>query len=306
MDFSGGESRLHSWFSRTIHPLIVAIMTSETSRKERQCKLCLQNKKLVESHMMPRALYEAARRPGNDTILISPEVVMPATRHVKDYLLCLDCENRLNRDGESWVLPRLATTHTRFPMYQALVSEGPIMADSEFTVYSGAHNPLIEVDSIVNFALGLFWKASVHSWKGGSSKEPLIDLGPYSERFRRFLFDKTKFPEHVALWVCAASPESAIMGFHPPYETERSPTWRNFLCLVPGVHLMLAVGKGIPYDLSKFSISHNLQAPILVWDRISGNLRNQLKSTFLRANKTQSFLKLWTQRQAAKKGPAST
>ena len=281
-------------------------MISEMSRKERQCKLCLQSKKLVESHLMPRAVYEAARRPGNDTILVSPEVVMPATRHVKDYLLCRDCENLLNCDGESWVLPRLATTYTHFPMHQALVSEVPIMVDSEFTVYSGARNPLIDVDSIINFSMGLFWKSSVHSWKGGRSKEPLIELGPYSERFRSFLFDKTKFPEHVALWVCAASPHSAILGFHAPYEAERSQTWRNFLCLVPGIHFMLAVGKGIPHDLSKFSISHNLKAPILVSDPFTENMRTRMKSTLLKAKKTQSFLKLWAQRQAAKTGPDPT
>src|ERR1700688_3291443 len=120
-----------------------------------QCKLCLQNKNLAESHMMPRALYESCQMPGIDPILISEDVVMPATRHVKDYLLCSDCEKLLNRDGENWVLPKLVTKERDFPLYATLVSAGPILVDSEITVYSGAESHQIDVGSVINFGIGL-------------------------------------------------------------------------------------------------------------------------------------------------------
>jgi len=41
------------------------------------------------------------------------------------YLLCSKCENLLNRDGETWLVPKLATAEQSFPFYDLLVQGQP-------------------------------------------------------------------------------------------------------------------------------------------------------------------------------------
>jgi hypothetical protein len=63
-------------------------------------------------------------------------------------------------------------------------------------VYLATQNPEIEVEKLTHFALGLFWKASVHSWRGDTTR-PRIDLGPYSEEIRKWLRGQNAFPKYV-------------------------------------------------------------------------------------------------------------
>jgi hypothetical protein len=253
-----------------------------------KCKLCLQHKRLAQSHLMPRALYDMCSLPGIDPILITSEVVMPVSRHTKDYVLCFDCEQLLNRNGENWMIPRLLTIQKSFPFYDALSNRTPDIYDPEMAVYATAYIPQIDVNCVLHFGMGLFWKASVHSWKGGE-RDPSINLGPYSEKVRTFLLGDTTFPTNIKLFVTVSRPADAVMGFTPPYEGTRESTWRNFLCYVPGIEFGIAVGKLIPRALTIFSFSENSSRPLFIWDKMPRNLRNLNKSIYLKAHKTRSF-----------------
>jgi hypothetical protein len=77
---------------------------------------------------------------------------------------------------EMWVNPKLATIQKSFPLYD-IVMRGPAAhADEKGGLYFAELNPEIDVEKLTHFAMGIFWKASVHSWKG-KERSPLIELG---------------------------------------------------------------------------------------------------------------------------------
>src|SRR5271167_136953 len=158
-----------------------------------KCPLCLDIKPVVKSHLIPQAMYDYCRPPGGNPIAISSQLVIESSRQVQDYLLCLECEDCLNRGGETWLVPLLAQREGGFPFYDLLTRVGPAIIDDDVKGFAAANNPDIQPDKLTHFAMGVFWKAAVHSWSG-SSTEPLIELGPYAEPIRRYLRGGTEFP----------------------------------------------------------------------------------------------------------------
>jgi hypothetical protein len=80
-----------------------------------KCPLCLQEKKLVMSHLMPAAIYRYCRPPGGHHITLTNELMIETDRHLQGYLLGSDCENDLNKGGETWPMPLLASYQGTFP-----------------------------------------------------------------------------------------------------------------------------------------------------------------------------------------------
>src|ERR1043166_8918863 len=97
------------------------------------CRLCLQARKLHVSHFMPAALYPKNKKlqmaTGTETKLDPAQVV--------DRLLCGDCEQRFNRNGEDEVLRWLApkARKGRSPLWEALQTAIPVFRDSDFAMY---------------------------------------------------------------------------------------------------------------------------------------------------------------------------
>ena len=69
------------------------------------CKLCLQDKPLCDSHLAPAGLYKYCNAVGLGPVRMTAEEIAVANEEITTYLLCEDCEQRLNRDGENWLLP---------------------------------------------------------------------------------------------------------------------------------------------------------------------------------------------------------
>ncbi len=121
---------------------------------------------------------------------MTTEVMMQTSRQLQDRLLCKLCEDVLNVGGEQWLLPLLARIDQTFPLLGIVEKFPPHQVDGEWKGYAAFRNPEIEVDKLIHFAMGVYWKASVHSWTG-SSREPRIELGPYREKVRTFLRGET-------------------------------------------------------------------------------------------------------------------
>lgn len=245
-------------------------------------------KLLEDSHFMPSSLYDYCRGTnGLDPIKFSSEYAMSTSRQTHDYLLCGSCEDVLNEGGESWVVSKLATWEKTFPLYD-LVTSGPLLLGEEgWAVYSGARNPALDVQKIAHFFMGIFWKASVYSWRGDSD-EPRIQLGPYSEDIRKYLL-RGAFPENIALAVVLSPPENAYIGFNEPYEAVRDAPYRNFMLCVPGIWCMLSVGKMIPQENRLLSIGSGPEHPIMVSVAIAAKGLETAFNLFKEARKTKSF-----------------
>ncbi len=253
-----------------------------------RCKMCLLENVLVLSHLMPAALYDYCRKGEHRPIRVGGGFVMPTDRQTQDYLLCSDCEDALNAGGEGWILDNLATWERTFPLYDLLTQVPPLFDEDGTVVYLAAQNPGIQVKKLVHFALGLFWKASVHSWRGDTT-DPRIDLGTYSEEIRKWLRGQSEFPKHIYLVVVVEKPQRAQITMNDPYEGVRQ-GWRTHCTHVPGVLFMMAVGKTVEESVRAFSIS-NAGNPINISESLTGDFEKLMVETLRNSRKTHAFLR---------------
>jgi hypothetical protein len=250
--------------------------------------MCLEEKTLVSSHLMPAALYDYCRKGEHRPIKVGGGFLMPTDRQTQDYLLCENCEDVLNKGGEQWLLDKLATWERTFPLYDLLTKVPPLFDEDGMAVYLAAQNPDIEVKKLMHFALGLFWKASVHSWLGDVA-DPRIELGPYSEEIRKWLLDPKAFPKDVSLIVEVEKPQRAQITMSDPYEGVRD-EWRTHFTHVPGLLFMMALGKNVSQELRDISIS-NAGNPINISEALTNNFEQLMVDTVRKSRKTHSFLR---------------
>jgi hypothetical protein len=248
--------------------------------------MCLQEKALVKSHLMPAALYDYCRKGEHRPIKVGGGFVIPTDRQTQDYLLCADCEAVLNSGGEQWILDKLATWERTFPLYDLLTKVPPFFDEDGMVVYFADQNPAIEVEKLAHFALGLFWKASVHSWSGDTTY-PRINLGPYSEELRKWLRGQSTFPKYVYLIVVIERPQKAQITMNDPYEGVRE-GWRTHFVHVPGVLFMMALGKTVDESVRALSIM-NAGNPINVSDSLTENFEKLMVETLRKSHKTKAY-----------------
>lgn len=145
------------------------------------CPLCKLERELRESHFMPAALYPRHR----DLQFAMGDGTRFDPMEIKAYLLCGDCEQRFNHNGENEVLRWLAAKAKAgtSPLQKKLREVQPVFRD---TPPSGdcyfASSLGIDAEKFAYFGLSLLWRAAAHSWPlapGRSSTR--LELGAYEE-----------------------------------------------------------------------------------------------------------------------------
>jgi hypothetical protein len=196
---------------------------------------------------MPAALYPK----GKNITYATQTASGAAPAEVKAYLLCGECEGKLNRNGESEVLRLLAPKITRkaLPLLSKLRNARPLctLPDSlAITVYSG---PLVGIDTskFAYFALSLAWRASVHEWTfpDGSKSSP-CDLGPYEEPIRRFLLEMAPFPSETAVVMTVCTDDTSRKVWIAPAKGEREDGCWIYRIQMLGLILIVWLGAMIP------------------------------------------------------------
>lgn len=211
------------------------------------CKLCLLEKELRDSHYLPkgllRYLQEHSLRNPNP-IMVTPDSVFQTSHQITDYLLCEDCEQRFNINGERWVIRQMARIDS-FPIWEKLHEGTPLAANEDRVCYAGASIPGLRMDQLVYFAMSVFWRGSVHSWKDRAGKDHGIDLGIYEEPTRQFLLGGP-FPEDVALTISIwrTKEDVAVAAYFPT--PGDSSDYTTFLLYIPGIEFLLSLGENIP------------------------------------------------------------
>jgi hypothetical protein len=145
------------------------------------CKLCKQDRELRESHFLPAAVYAQLREDAQQNpnpVLITSRVSLTTSKQITGRVLCAECEERLSKLGERWVLANMARPEG-FLIQEALVATKPIEANESIAYYSSADVAAINMDALVYFALSVFWRASTHRWSNVSGFMEGIDLGPF-------------------------------------------------------------------------------------------------------------------------------
>lgn len=239
---------------------------------------------------MPAGIYAYARGPLGHHINMTNELVIETDRELQSYLLCRGCDNDLNKYGETWLLPLLATIEGKFPFYDLLTKIPPDAVDNGVAGYAAARNPEIDVARVTHFAIGVFWKAAIHSWRGNRS-DPMINLGKYAERLRTFLRGETDFPEQVALTIGVLTPSKAqrmILMTASYRGSNRS--WHNFLFYVPGIEFAISVGKAVGAERRAECFASNTLHPVWVLD-FSNDVRKVQRAMFGKARVAKNLNK---------------
>jgi hypothetical protein len=253
-----------------------------------KCPMCLETKKVVMSHLIPAKVYDYLHAPGTHPISISSKVVMATDYQLKASLLCLECEDRLNKGGEMWLLPLFATFEGSFPFYDLLTKVPPEDSFDIGAAYYASKNPAIQVDKLVHFGMGMFFKAAVHSWEG-KKKEPMIELGPYLESVRAFVMGETGFPEHMTLNVGVLPPPVKAISCSYPYRGSKT-TCHNYLFYVSGIEFALGVGRQIDAVAREACFASSPLHPIIVTD-YTEDLRGNFNRVWKKAHKAKNLEK---------------
>jgi hypothetical protein len=257
------------------------------------CKLCLKSKPLHESHFMPSGLYKYCRSDELSPVQIFPEVSMPTARELKHPLLCGECEDRLNRSGETWVIPLLADIEGNFPLYDLLKPATPVINEAGIQAYRAHEVPGFRYEDVTHFAMGIFWKGAIHPWRKVGT-DSWIELGPYTEPIREFLLGGP-FPEHVYLGCYLNPPPVKQISFVFPWTQDRVEP-RVHCFYIPGTLFALRIGKFMRAE-EKTCLYSQPEHPIIVFD-VSSMIEPHMKKVALKSKKSQGLLKFIHERHA--------
>jgi hypothetical protein len=251
------------------------------------CKLCIREKDPVQSHLLPASLYKYCKVGHHSPIHLGDGALHPTDKQTKDHLLCQGCEDILSAGGETWIGPRLATWQRSFPFYDLLSKLPPNYAEDGISIYFANSNPEIKTELLVHFAMGIFWKAAVHSWDRRVS-EPKIELGPYRNQIRTWLRGESEFPNGVYLRLVVATPLAAQIALLEPYETPGR-GWHHFLLAVPGLIFLLDLGKTVGQAERDLCIGHHPEKPILVCDEFMQQFALMMARETKESRKTEAY-----------------
>jgi hypothetical protein len=170
------------------------------------------------------------------------------------------------------------------------------VTEGDLKGYAAARIPEIDVRKLTHFAAGIFWKASVHSWRGDETT-PLIELGKYRESLGLFLRSEAPFPEKMALIVGIVPPPVKTVNFCYPYRGSAS-GHHNYLFHIPGIEFALLVGNTIPAAEKANCFASNPLHPMIVSTGISEAIKGVVRGATRKAHRAKNVAKYLDQRRA--------
>ncbi len=245
-----------------------------------RCRLCREVKDIRNSHYLPKGMFKFLR----GEILKNPNPILTgrgATVQVSDqitgYMLCDECEDRFDRNGENLVVNKMARAGT-FPLWEAIRAAKPIFDDGNTAIYAGGSIPGLNMDALVYFGMSVFWRGAACEWRDRRGIFESIKLGPYEERVRLFLLGKGGFPEDVALTITVSRSEKPIIATFTPSEAERQ-KYHVFVFYVPGIQFTLGVGKALSEEMKRACAFGAPLQPISASYNVDGVVKRALRWT---------------------------
>jgi len=221
------------------------------------CGLCkAEGVSLCYSDLLPKAISrwliksELIEKGNRNPVFITSRRAVQMNFRVAEEFLCLECEGRLNRQGETWVLRNSYRGVKNFPIQSLLADAPPIAVRESFRLIDGRALPDVEMDKLVFFATSIFWKASAREWRFIDHWDRL-EFGPYEEKFRSFLNHEADFPDSVSLVISVSGNPNPHVGAIYPYMAARVSGTRQFRFSIPGMAFWLHQGN-LPEHLKEF------------------------------------------------------
>ncbi len=236
----------------------------------RICLLCLQEKVIQNSHLLPAAFYPDLSEPTAENpnpAIVSKEVAFQSSRQLTADALCAACEHLLNSRGEDWVIRHRWQRKKGFLLREKVMKAKYFITDGSLTAYHLAGLDNVNVSKLVHFATGMFWRASLNVWTVNRIKKRFISVGKYGDDFRRFLLGEADFPSKAALCLTlSGQPEPLLLAKLPHSVTRDGYHLHSFT--VPGMKFDLAVGNQIPAKFGTMGLTSAQNKVIFVDDAL--------------------------------------
>ena len=209
------------------------------------CKLCLESKPLQESHFMPKALYPKQRQPIYAT-RHSSGPLDSKEKQIKSHLLCFDCEQRFDKNGESevlhWTNPKGKQSRLAERLAVALARDyNPADRDQSIHRYSG-DDIGVDMDKFAYFAISIVWRGAVCNWTmPDGTVRPHDALGGFLEPMRSYLMGQSQLAQDTSVIVIVGSDGESRRVWTTP-QTDVEAGCLNFRFLTFGVMFRVLMG----------------------------------------------------------------
>jgi hypothetical protein len=205
---------------------------------------------------------------------------------VTDYVLCWECEQRFNKNGEDWVLARIPHDYGQpFALQKALEKETPFHIEPALNLYAGGRISAFDMDKLVYFASSIFWRGAVHQWETSRGKLTFkVELGKHAEAVRKFLLGEAPFPQDLWLTVIVW-PFTPVLnaGLVPRPDSQNG--WNRYWFYVSGLGFVLHFGDAVPAEIKRRCAQNTPQRVITV-ERAFGDAVWELFRAEVRAGET--------------------
>jgi hypothetical protein len=212
------------------------------------CKLCLQTNDLCDSHLLPAAVWRLLNEAGHKLhhpIIMTEKLALTSSKQIHDYVLCGDCEQRLNRNGEDYAISQMRGARG-FPLLERLRVAQWIAQLGSVRVYSGSAIG-VDTDKLAYFALSVVWRAGAYRWRNlySDMRTYSIQLGAFLEPMRQFLLGAGPFPANFSVNVQVASDDHSQKSAYTPALAAGTPC-PIYGFLTCGIHFAVAMGNPLP------------------------------------------------------------
>jgi hypothetical protein len=192
-----------------------------------QCRLCLNDAELRDSHFIPQAAYKRVRGQGANPhpIVIHGRKVIRTAAQTRAHLLCATCEQLFSTQGEDAFFRNCYSGLGLFRLLELLRRQMPLLEDDRFAVHSVPDDENGTLEQIGYMGVSVLWKSAAHSWKDRNGTLPSISLGsPYQEQVRQYLLRESPFPEHGAMIVEVSDEHNRLIAVTGTPATSKWPT----------------------------------------------------------------------------------
>jgi hypothetical protein len=207
------------------------------------CKLCLREaKELQESHHIPRALHPKRLKQQFAT----RSKTGPVKDEIKAYVLCRECEERFNQNGESEVLRHLAAKTKDFSDLHRTLRFAPPREEHPDVMRFAGHEVDCHMDKFAYFAMSIVWRGCVHDWTMLDGEvRPASPMGDFQEQIRRYLLGETCLPPDMVVLVIVCSDKQSRNVWMIPKE-EVAENCINVRFLLRGILFRVLIGHQMP------------------------------------------------------------
>jgi hypothetical protein len=246
----------------------------ESLMTEGVCKLCLKTAPLLDSHYLPRRVYSMnmARSLKNpNPVTLAHGQAKQVSDQLRGHTFCIDCEDRLNKNGEKWVLTNVADDYKKpFSLQEAVIPEQPYFGNESLNVYAGREIAAFNMDQLIYFGMSIFWRGAAREWKSSTGAiAPPVDLGSHFEPIRQFLLGGP-FPPNVCIVMFVHNLKPVPNAALPVQRGKNEYGDFNWF-YVNGLGFQLYLGDSVPLPVRNVCAFSNPRGPVVV-DRGFGQM----------------------------------